>query len=187
MQGGRWLLVKTKVGQVTYYDLDAETIEGVTLIPQQLHKPSSLIQIMMDIDIDSSSPTLSFRIALSIFNLFEPGEKATIQIWAVTLLLNGSHAVGLSAARLALHHHRPMIVSVMAFLLLGPTTAFTAQCAERGFHTFVINWDEGDTDSPNYLWRVLDLGMIKVSDEKIACIYDFSHQLQDSMVTASLR
>ncbi len=186
IRGGRWLLVTTKIGQVTYYDLDAETIEGVPLIPQQLHKPSSLVQVMMDIDIDSSSPTLSFRIALSIFDRFEPSEKATIQIWAVTLLLNGSHAVGLSAARLALLHHRPMIVSVMAFSLLGPAVAFTAQCAGLGLHTFVINWDQVDRDSTNYVWRVLDLGMIKVSVKNSACISDISHQFQDRMVTASV-
>ena len=179
IQGGRWLLVTTKVGQVTYYDLDAETIEGVPLIPEQLHQPSSLVQVMMDIDIDSSSPTLSFRIALSIFDRFEPSEKATIQIWAVTLMLNGSHAVGLSATRLSLLHHRHMIVSVMTFSLLGPTIAFTAQRAERGLHTFVINWDQGDTDSTNYLWRVLDLGMNKVSVGRTACIYDISHHFQD--------
>ena len=37
IRGGRWLLVTTDVDQVTYYDFDAETIEGVPLIPQQMH------------------------------------------------------------------------------------------------------------------------------------------------------
>lgn len=49
IQGGRWLLVTTDTGHVTYYDLDAEVIEGVSLIPQQIHKPFDLNQIMMDL------------------------------------------------------------------------------------------------------------------------------------------
>ncbi len=165
IQGGRWLLVTTATGQVIYYDLDAEVIEGVPLIPQQIPKPISLNEVMMDIDIDLSSPTLSFRIALSIFDRFD--HKATIQIWAVTLLLNGSQAVGLSATRLALLHHRPKIVSVMALSLSGPTVAFTAQRTEPGLLTFVINWDQVNGDSTNYLWRVLDPSMNKVGAENL--------------------
>ncbi|KJA23528.1 hypothetical protein HYPSUDRAFT_39711 [Hypholoma sublateritium FD-334 SS-4] len=163
IQGGRWLLVTTDIGQVTYYDLDAEVIEGVQLIPQQIHKPFDLNQIMMDIDIDSSSPTLSFRIALSVFDrsLDWTGNEATMQVWAVTLLLNGLRAVGLSATRLALLHHRFTIVSVMALSLLGPTVAFTAQSNERCLHTFVLKWDQADGDSTNYPWRVMNPSFYK--------------------------
>lgn len=100
-------------------------------------------------------------------SLDRPGSRATIQIWTVTLLLNGLHAVGLSAARLTLPHHQPTIVSVLALSLLGPTVAFTAQSNERGLHTFVLKWDQADGDSENFPWRVLNPSLYKVSAHKM--------------------
>ncbi len=90
-------------------------------------------QFKMDIDIDPTSPILSFRIAFSIFNrsatdidlvLTLTSLKSTIQIWGVTLTSSGSHAIGLSATRLALLRHRLKMYSVLALSLLGPTAAF---------------------------------------------------------------
>ena len=178
IRGGRWLLVTTDVGQVIYYDLDAETIEGVPLIPQQMHKPYDLNQVMMDIDIDSSAPTLSFRIALSIFDrsesgLYLPGRKSTIQIWSVTLLLDGLRAIGLSARRLALLHHRPTILSVRSLSLLGPNIAFTGLRNERGIYTYVVKWDQVDENSTDYSWRVLNPSLSNVSTPSMLMIMRF--------------
>ena len=137
----------------------------------------------MDIDIDSSAPTLSFRIALSIFNrsesgLYRPGRKATIQIWSVTLLMDSLRAVGLSARRLALLHHRPTILSVRSLSLLGPNIAFTGLRNERGIYTYVVKWDQVDENSTDYSWRVLNPSSSNVSTALMPIIMGFLMRFQ---------
>ncbi|KJA23548.1 hypothetical protein HYPSUDRAFT_201276 [Hypholoma sublateritium FD-334 SS-4] len=159
IQGGRWLLVTTNTCEVTYYDLNTENIEGVVLIPQQIHKPL-LIDKKMTIDVDLSAPTLSFRVAFSIIDnsVMEndpAGRKATIQIWGITLLFNGVHAIGLSARRLALLHHQSEISTVLALSLLGPTVAFNALFFDGGLYTIVFEWEKAEDTSATCPWRVL--------------------------------
>ena len=157
IQGGRWLLVTTNACEVTYYDLNAENIEGALLIPQQIHKPL-LVDHKMSIDIDMSAPTLSFRIAFSIIDnsatRTEPSDrKATIQIWGISLLYNGLHAIGLSARRLALLHHHSEISTVLQLSLLGPTIAFNALFFEGNTYTVIFNWDKAEGNSTTYYSR----------------------------------
>ncbi len=87
IQGGRWLLVTTNACEVTYYDLNAEDIEGVLLIP---HKYTSLFWLTTRCPLTLiclrrlSASGIAFSIIDYSATRTEPSDrKATIQIWGI--------------------------------------------------------------------------------------------------------
>ncbi|KJA23527.1 hypothetical protein HYPSUDRAFT_580037 [Hypholoma sublateritium FD-334 SS-4] len=162
--GGRWLLVTSvQTGAVTYYDLDAETISGVLLIPDQIVR-GGWFNLQVAIDFHDESPVLSFTIALSLSdrsqdpNTFEWYDREIIQIWTVGVLLNESQkAVGLEARQLAYFPHRPMITTVLAISLLGSTIAFRAfPPGSSTAYTYVVDWVHANQNPTMYAWRMLN-------------------------------
>ena len=65
VEGGRWLLVMSKTGFVTYVDLDSPTITEAILISDQIDAPSPVVEMQIVIDMDRSSSFLAFNIAFS--------------------------------------------------------------------------------------------------------------------------
>ncbi|KIM36606.1 hypothetical protein M413DRAFT_448967, partial [Hebeloma cylindrosporum] len=59
LEGGRWLLLASHTGSVTYFDLDAQIPSERILIPGQVN-PESETDIKMAIDRDNTSPFLLF-------------------------------------------------------------------------------------------------------------------------------
>ncbi|KJA23565.1 hypothetical protein HYPSUDRAFT_66247 [Hypholoma sublateritium FD-334 SS-4] len=165
IKGGRWLLVTTDIGAVTYYDLDADNITGVLLIPAQVHKPHPSYKIKMIVEIDTKSPVLSFKIGFFIIGVPIPqdsnphptGSKAMFQVWDVTLVLDDSrNGIGLSATELAVFDRPSAIRGILEFSFLGPAIAFIALIPRHGLYTFVLEWTQVVEDASKYYWRILN-------------------------------
>ncbi|PPQ85643.1 hypothetical protein CVT25_012765, partial [Psilocybe cyanescens] len=164
-KGGRWLLVAEQTAAVTYYDLDAESISGVRLIPNQMEFDDSS-RVMMTVDYDTYSPFLEFTIALSLEDA-APWEEPltsirhirTVQIWRVGVVLDDTqHAAGLTATFLASFPHRPEIRAILSLSLLGPMIAFTA-ITRGATYAFVVDWTLANGNSLEYPWRVVQWTM----------------------------
>ncbi|KDR66378.1 hypothetical protein GALMADRAFT_1158987 [Galerina marginata CBS 339.88] len=65
VEGGRWLLLATRTGSITYHDLDHPDIPERVLIPDQVEWHDTL-GVSMDVDIDETEPVLTFNLALSV-------------------------------------------------------------------------------------------------------------------------
>lgn len=157
IQGGRWLLVATRAGAVTYYDLDAEAITGAELIPPQT-TVQRLSRTRMCVDVDADSPMLSFRLASSLIG---HGPSASIQLWQVNLKLNNAQrAVGLTATHLVSFPKPPSMMTLMEMYLLGPTIAFNGlyytQHDYAEMYISVMDWQRASESPPDYAWRVID-------------------------------
>ncbi|PPQ92305.1 hypothetical protein CVT25_008610 [Psilocybe cyanescens] len=165
IKGGRWLLVVEQTGAVSCYDLDAETISGVRLIPDQMEFTNSS-RVLMTLDYATHSPILEFTIALSLQDaalweepLTSIRYRRTVQIWRVGVVLDDTrHAVGLTATFLASFPHRPEILGVMSLSLLGPMIAFTSITDEETY-AFVVDWTQASGNSLEYPWRVVQWTM----------------------------
>lgn len=158
IKGGRWLLITTVTGAVTYYDLDAETDTGTLLIQEQTSKLHSTPEIKMSVDDHTNSPLLSFNIAFSLYEGSKAhGHNATLRIWGVELVLDETqHGVGLHATQLATFPWRPAVRYILGLSLLGPTIAFNATHNEdRKAYLFVVEWEQANGSSSTYPWRVL--------------------------------
>ncbi|KIM45586.1 hypothetical protein M413DRAFT_344094 [Hebeloma cylindrosporum] len=66
VEGGRWLIVVTDTGTVSYFDLEHEDgTRGRVLVHGQI--PSGRgVRICMDVDVDAEEPVLTFNIGLDI-------------------------------------------------------------------------------------------------------------------------
>ncbi|PPQ84033.1 hypothetical protein CVT25_000579 [Psilocybe cyanescens] len=165
IKGGRWLLVVEQTGAVSCYDLDAETISGVRLIPDQMEFGNNS-RVLMTLDYATHSPVLEFAIALSLQDgapweesLTSIRYRRTVQIWRVDVALDDTrHAVGLTATFLASFPHRPEILGVMSLSLLGPMIAFTSITDEETY-AFVVDWTQANGNSLEYPWRVVQRTM----------------------------
>ena len=172
IKGGRWLLVTTNIGAVTYYDLNADNISGVLLIPAQVQDTCRHYKIMMSIDINRDSSVLSFKIGFFIIGIPFPqdsnphsiGTKPMFQVWAVNLVLDDSRkAVGLRAARLAVFDLPFAFHGVLEFSFLGPYIAFIANTSGSFMHTIVFRWTQVVENTSNYYWRILNAVLSPVS------------------------
>ncbi|PPQ84168.1 hypothetical protein CVT25_002034 [Psilocybe cyanescens] len=165
IKGGRWLLVAEQTGAVSCYDLDAETISGVRLIPDQMEFANNS-RVLMTLDYATHSPILEFTIALSLQDAAPWEEpltsiryRRTVQIWRVGVALDDTqHAVGLIATFLASFPHRPEILGVMSLSLLGPMIAFISITDEETY-AFVVDWTQANGNSLEYTWRVVQRTM----------------------------
>ncbi len=111
IEGGRWLLVGTTFGSVMYFDLDAQDISGVTLVPTSFTE-SSRVEIRIAIDMISDCEYLTFNLAI-LAHLRRPPASSpevqdpslfvrVVQVYRVTLDVS-SHAgvTGLIAQQLS--------------------------------------------------------------------------------------
>ncbi|KJA27766.1 hypothetical protein HYPSUDRAFT_34909 [Hypholoma sublateritium FD-334 SS-4] len=158
IQGGRWMLVATRTGAVTYYDLDAEIITGTELIPPQT-KVQRFSRTRMCVDVDADSPMLSFRFASSLIG---HGPSASIQLWQVDIKLDDAQrTIGLTATHLASFPLPLPMMTLLEMHLLGPTIAFEGMyyCAEYGrgeIYISVMDWQRASKNPPDYAWRIID-------------------------------
>ena len=168
VEGGRWLLVASETGCITYFDLDASTPTESILIPDQFESPIRVrldyppeIRIKMSIDIDNDSAFLSFNLLLSIsIEDAPPDPKAHgVQIWKVSLALNDrQQGVGLVAVQLASFPLESVISSVFSQSILGAhiALALNSDQHEESQLTFVIDWKQADGDQADYPRRLLN-------------------------------
>lgn len=167
VEGGRWLLTVNCIGGVTYYDLDAETIVGTSLIPNQMNEHVRN-KILMSVDYDAQSPTLEFTLALYLSDE-SPGlfyDRITgFQVWSVSLLLGSSQrGIGLVATCLSTFPIRRTIESVFSLFVLGPHLTFNGFHIDFGkSHLFVVCWKHANGQSDIYPWRMLQQSRINVS------------------------
>jgi len=62
VEGGRWLLVGTRVGAIQYYDLNSDNISATTLIPPLFG--SSRVDVWISVDMDTTAESLTFHLAV---------------------------------------------------------------------------------------------------------------------------
>ncbi|KDR66907.1 hypothetical protein GALMADRAFT_258797 [Galerina marginata CBS 339.88] len=171
VEGGRWLLVVTRTGSVEYYDLDAESITGAPLIPNQIGgHPES--EIRMSIDMDENAPTLSFNLALSLIpprprSRLAPSsdpdtfDSQKIQVWRISLVIQDQtgRSIGLSASRLASFPLDLEVLSVETLSLLGTHVAFYSDCSVTKWtgcsYYIIVEWTRTKDDSLEYPRRIL--------------------------------
>ena len=156
VEGGRWLLVASDTGSISYFDLEASDPTETTLTPEQFQGKSHA-QVTMAIDVDRDSSFLAFNLVVS-YCLIDPDPKEhKIQIWRVSLTLDDQQrSVGLSAEHLASFPQELSIIKVWALSLRGPHLALSVSCGYgRPQRTFVINWKQADGDTTQYSRRLL--------------------------------
>jgi hypothetical protein len=59
VEGGRWLLVVSKTGSVTYLDLNSPTITEAILISNQIDAPTPVVEMQIVIDMDRATIRLT--------------------------------------------------------------------------------------------------------------------------------
>lgn len=169
MDGGRWYLVTAhSTAAVKCYDLDAEIISGVGLIPPQADYWYHAAQgSAVALDVDRDSRYLEFTMAFSIFDLgLNPQslphgtfyERQAIHIWRITCRLdNSGHVIGLSATKVATIPHRPTLDGIFSMSIRGPLLAMAAYDGEVG-KTFVIvmEWQRHAHEGESYPLRIID-------------------------------
>ncbi|KAF8968852.1 hypothetical protein BDZ97DRAFT_1915910 [Flammula alnicola] len=152
VKGGRWLLIATSTGSVVYYDLESSTNIGMPLTPSEFGH-EEWPQILMSVDLDESSPTLTFNLALSFKgsellddsddddNDPPPELVRMVKIWRIALVLNDKqHGAGLSAKYLASFPHHPFVSYLYSLSLLGSHIAFTVFCVNSKQYAIVVDW-----------------------------------------------
>ncbi|KIM41764.1 hypothetical protein M413DRAFT_137650 [Hebeloma cylindrosporum] len=159
VEGGRWLLVVSHTGSVTYFDLDSPTITEVILIPDQIVPPSRMlfgdISTEMVVDMDRASPHLAFNMAFSFCSTKDTRGPTDhkIQVWHVGLVLDERQlGVGLTSRLVATFPLETNICFVYALSLRGPHIAFSIRCLGYGpvrEKTFVVDWERANGSS-NY-------------------------------------
>lgn len=156
VEGGRWLLTVGSGGAVTYYDLDAESITGTSLIPALIN-PGPQHKVAMSVDYDIQSPMFKFNIALYLSDYLPKPHCKMFQIWSVSLVLDPSHhGVGLVAKSLAMFPLHRQIIAVHSISLLGPHLVFTAKNSDpKHDHVFIVRWMHGIRQSDIYPLRML--------------------------------
>lgn len=163
VEGGRWLLVVSGTGSVTYLDLDSPTITETTLISDQIDDPTPTdwmyTEMRVAIDMDKASPLLAFNIALAFCSSEENRgpKEPKIQIWHVDLLLDEQQlGVGLTCKHIATFPLESDIYFLCALSLLGPHVAFSVRCVgyKQLERTFVVDWERAN-GSLNYSRRLI--------------------------------
>lgn len=164
VEGGRWLLVVSQTGSVTYFDLDSATITESILIPDQIVYPSHMIwediKMEMVVDMNRASPFLAFNMAFSFCfgNDTRGPTDHMIQVWHVGLVLDERQlGVGLTSKLVATFPLETNICFVYALSLRGPHIAFSIRCLGYGpvlEKTFVVDWERANGSS-NYSRRLI--------------------------------
>ena len=168
VEGGRWLLVMSKTGFVTYVDLDSPTITEAILISDQIDAPSPVVEMQIVIDMDRSSSFLAFNIAFSFcsFGHIRDPKEHKIQVWHVDLVLDEQQlGVGLTCKQVATFPLEAEIYLLYALSLVGPHVAFSVRCVGyiQLIKTFVVDWDRanGKSDYPRRLIHPVEEPLVR--------------------------
>ena len=173
IKGGRWLLTASDLGSVSYYDLETREPVERSLIPKKRERDSdgSFHVVKMDVDIDDESAVLSFNLALCLgdggfFYLFsrilisiwlvslgfyQSIRTQIVQVWCVTLQLDGqNHGTSLSATHLS-SFPRENCGSLRAISLLGTSIAFGVRTTGNDpgipHYVAIVNWAEANVQA----------------------------------------
>ena len=139
LKGGRWLIVTSNRGSVSYCDLDADALTLRELVPPYTEREYTLQEFAIDIDLAAAS--LSFRIALSLYSDNSPTEALILQILQVNLLIGeNERPTGLACSLISSFKpnppRRPKLLS-----LLGERVAFShSPTGSRTSKFIVIDW-----------------------------------------------
>ncbi|KIM36610.1 hypothetical protein M413DRAFT_448969 [Hebeloma cylindrosporum] len=166
VEGGRWLLVVSVTGSITYFDLDASTPTESLLVPDQFDlpvpyrfRPKSEAKVAMAIDRDNDSAFLAFNLLVSFSSSRNYDPKAqVVQIWRVALSLDDQHqGIGLTAERLASFPLETCIGAVSCLSIHGPHVALSLISVDHeDCHlTFIIDWKQADGDQTDYPRRLV--------------------------------
>ncbi|KAF8649275.1 hypothetical protein AX16_005903 [Volvariella volvacea WC 439] len=159
VKGGRWLLVALSSGSVLFYDLDEKDPIQRILIPPS---GSTIGLRKMDVDIDTSSPTLAFKLALL------PVQKAqtisyVLEVWHVSLVRDTncdtkcntnydtnseSSPLTLVAQRLVSFHPEPY-GPVNDVSILGDRLAYSVT-DEKACYAIVVRWTDLEETPSNF-------------------------------------
>ncbi|KDR78652.1 hypothetical protein GALMADRAFT_137676 [Galerina marginata CBS 339.88] len=162
VKGGRWLLTVQQTGCTMYYDLDAETVAGRLLIPDQLEdhplfRKYRFSSVGVCVDIDETSPILQFNLAFTIARPSDdlsPSSDYLTQIWSVSIVFDDSRRVsGLSANLLASFPRHSAVRFLYSMSLLGRYVAFTARDDGLGLYSLIIEWEKAGRNPSNYPCR----------------------------------
>ncbi|KAF8804073.1 hypothetical protein BYT27DRAFT_7108150, partial [Phlegmacium glaucopus] len=155
VKGGRWLLVATSTGSVSYYDLDAQIPTVMPLISRQ----KAIATTLMSVDVDAESPYLRFNIALFLIASTCPSihsVEISAEIWQVTLVLDHhQRGTGLSATLLASFPLDPNIDICPCLSLRGQFVAFSICTRSDLCYTVVVDWARANGTSLTYPMRIL--------------------------------
>ncbi|KIM36600.1 hypothetical protein M413DRAFT_285502 [Hebeloma cylindrosporum] len=170
VEGGRWLLVASATGCITYFDLDSSTPTESVLIPDQFDlrlpdvdqgNPFAEAKVVMATDRDSDSAFLAFNLVVS-FSLTRtppPDPKAQcVQIWRVELAVDDQkRGIGLTAEFLASFPLESSVRGIFCQSLRGPHLALSLLSVgrENCQLTFIIDWKQANGDQTNYPRRLL--------------------------------
>ncbi|KAF8876776.1 hypothetical protein CPB84DRAFT_381379 [Gymnopilus junonius] len=164
LQGGRWLLVTTRTGSVTYYDLEEDTIIGLPLIPDQLTNQRRN-HAEMAAEIDTKSPIPSFNLALALVKS-APNRVSSdtwvrmIQIWRIDLVLGNQRGDKLSATHLVSFPLPDFVSEIRSLSILGCQVSYCANCVYRSFveyAAFVADWTRAKEAPLAYPMHIIPL------------------------------
>ncbi|KDR78650.1 hypothetical protein GALMADRAFT_1260647 [Galerina marginata CBS 339.88] len=162
VKGGRWLLTVQQTGRTMYYDLDAATVTGRRLIPDQvedhpLFKKYRYSSVGICVDIDEMSPILKFNLAFTVVRPSDdspPKTEHLTQIWSVSTVFEDSQrVVGLSANLLASFPLHSSVRFLYSTSLLGHFVAFTINDPRYRLNSLVIEWEQAGRNPSNYPCR----------------------------------
>ncbi|KIM44245.1 hypothetical protein M413DRAFT_377682 [Hebeloma cylindrosporum] len=160
VEGGRWFLVASDMGSISYFDLEASDPTEISLVPKQFQDKTTGF-VAMAIDVDHGSSFLAFNLVVSYSLSGRPVhdfKHHRVQLWKVSLTLDEQQrGIGLSAEHLASFPQELDIWRVWALSLHGTHLALSVTCPEydERHRTFVIDWKQADGDSTNYSRRLL--------------------------------
>jgi len=162
VEGGRWLLVGTRLGSIQYYDLNAVTISASPLIPSPIDGRS---EIRISVDMDSATESLTFLIGVltrsrSNGDLRSP--QRWIQVWRVTAEVDSDgHVTGLNAEIRSSfrEEYEPACVS---FRLRGQLVAYSLFYSylqvgpfNNGHKIIIVDWKTRNSTSLNYNRKII--------------------------------
>ncbi|KAF8968861.1 hypothetical protein BDZ97DRAFT_333257 [Flammula alnicola] len=152
----------------------------------------------MSVDIDESSPTLTFNLALSFkgSELLDDSDDddndpplepvRMVKIWRIALVLNDKqHGAGLSAKHLASFSHHPFVTHLYSLSLLGSHVAFTVFCSENTKeYTIVVDWARTNGSSSKYPMRILSrsggsFSMYLLPNNRLFIVHQYNITLYD--------
>lgn len=173
VEGGRWLLIGEPSGSVLCCDLDASTIEPITLIPSPFHEGTAYqdSEILLSVDMDLDVEYLKFNLGIMTrrmpaMSAIDPDSShyfRWIQVWEVTPDVDKNGVVtGLRADRLVCfpEEHRNFCHSFrlrdrqVAYTLL---TNYNSGDFRDGPCVIIVDWINSDPTSLVFprkvIWR----------------------------------
>ncbi|KAF9483672.1 TPR-like protein [Pholiota conissans] len=186
VKGGRWLLVVDRVSAaISYYDLEASVVSGRPLAPSMFvedlggassnyssrdHLGEPLPNILLAVDVDDSSTTLSFNLAISVIReasqtaasdseeLVQCSKVAKMAVWRVDLQLDEQNkGVGLISRLMADFLHRPELCDQRGLQIRGTHILLQALYTldKKRICISIIDWEEANGKGNKYLIRII--------------------------------